>query len=303
VERIADTRATVLLNGETGVGKEILARSIHGMSSRLHKSFVAVNCGSLPADLVESELFGHERGAFTDAKQLRQGRFELADQGTLFLDEIDSLSPKAQVSLLRVLQEGRFERVGGHQPIACDVRVIAASNRNLAELVERGEFRKDLFFRLNVVPLHIPPLRERRDDIVPLVKMLLRRFADRYQTEVKEVSPAAMRCLEEHAWPGNVRELENVLERSFLFSEGSVIQRISFDLAPRLGHVPVNETADLRQLKKNAADEVERRVLESLQEQTNGDVRAMAAALNLTQRAIYQKLSHHGLGTAREAKS
>lgn len=303
VERIADTRATVLLNGETGVGKEILARSIHGMSSRLNQSFVAVNCGSLPADLVESELFGHERGAFTDAKQQRQGRFELADQGTLFLDEVDSLSPKAQVSLLRVLQEGRFERVGGHQPIACDVRVIAASNRNLAELVERGEFRKDLFFRLNVVPLHIPPLRERREDIAPLVKMLLRRFADRYQTAVKELSPAAMRCLEEHAWPGNVRELENVLERSFLFSEGSVIQRISFDLAPRLGHVPLNERADLRQLKKNAADEIERRVLESLQEQTSGDVRAMAAALNLTQRAIYQKLSHHGLGTTREAKS
>lgn len=183
------------------------------------------------------------------------------------------------------------------------MRVIAASNRNLAELVEHGEFRKDLFFRLNVVPLHIPPLRERREDIAPLVKMLLRRFADRYQTAVKELSPAAMRCLEEHAWPGNVRELENVLERSFLFSEGPVIQRISFDLAPRLGHVPLNETADLRQLKKNAADEVERRVLESLQEQTSGDVRAMAAALNLTQRAIYQKLSHHGLGTTREAKS
>ena len=303
VERIADTRATVLLSGETGVGKEILARSIHGMSSRLNQSFVAVNCGSLPADLVESELFGHERGAFTDAKQQRQGRFELANQGTLFLDEIDSLSPKAQVSLLRVLQEGRFERVGGHQPIACDVRVIAASNRNLAELVERGEFRKDLFFRLNVVPLHIPPLRDRREDIAPLVKMLLRRFADRYQTEVKEVSPAAMRCLEEHAWPGNVRELENVLERSFLFAEGPVIQRISLDLTPRLGHVPVNETADLRQLKKNAADEVERRILESLLEQTNGDVRGVAAALSLTQRAIYQKLSYHGLGAGHEAKN
>jgi DNA-binding NtrC family response regulator len=303
VERIADTRATVLLSGETGVGKEVLARSIHGMSSRLHKPFVAVNCGSLPAELVESELFGHERGAFTDAKQQRQGRFELADQGTLFLDEVDSLSPKAQVSFLRVLQEGRFERVGGHQPIACDVRVIAASNRQLADLVERGEFRKDLFFRLNVVPLHIPPLRERHDDIAPLVKMLLRRFADRYQTEVKEVSPAAMRCLEEHAWPGNVRELENVLERSFLFAEGPVIQRISLDLAPLLGYVPVNEAANLRQLKKNASDEVERRILESLQEQTNGDVRAMAAALNLTQRAIYQKLSHHGLGTGHEQKS
>lgn len=303
VEKVADTRATVLLSGETGVGKEIVARSIHGMSSRLQQPFVAVNCGSLPAELVESELFGHERGAFTDAKQQRQGRFEIADHGTLFLDEVDSLSPKAQVSLLRVLQEGRFERVGGHKPIACDVRVIAASNRNLAELVECGEFRRDLFFRLNVVQLHIPPLRERRDDIAPLVRILLRRFADRYQSDIKEVSPAAMRCLEEYAWPGNVRELENVLERSFLFADGPVIQRISLDLVPDLDKTPISADANLRKLKKKAADEVERRVLESLLEQTNGDVRAIASALKLTQRAIYQKLSHHGLVAGRGIKS
>jgi len=303
VERIADTRATVLLCGETGVGKEIVAKAIHGMSSRLRRPFIAVNCGSLPAELVESELFGHERGAFTDAKQQRQGRFELADRGTLFLDEVDSLSPKAQVSLLRVLQEGQFERVGGHEPISCDVRVIAASNRNLSELVERGEFRKDLFFRLNVVPLHIPPLRERRNDIAPLVRMLLRKFAERYQTEAKEVAPEAMRRLEQHSWPGNVRELENVLERSFLFAEGPVIGRICLDLIPHPDLGPVSEAVDLRELKKNAADEVERRILESLLTKTNGDVHAMAKTLNLTQRAIYQKLSYHKLSTSGRAVS
>jgi DNA-binding NtrC family response regulator len=299
VQKIADTRATVLLSGETGVGKEVLAKSIHGMSSRLGKPFVAVNCGSLPAELVESELFGHEQGAFTDAKQLRRGRFEISDGGTLFLDEVDSLSPKAQVSLLRVLQEGRFERVGGHRSIACNVRVIAASNRALSPLVEQGEFRKDLYFRLNVVPLHIPALRERREDIAPLVKMLLERFAERYQSPLCEVTPGAMRILEEYHWPGNIRELENVLERSFLFADDQVIRNISLDLVPRITG-ELSGSIDLRELKKQASDEVERRVIQASLEQNSGDVRAVAQALGMTTRAIYQKLSYHGFGNNRD---
>ncbi len=299
VEKIADTRATVLLSGETGVGKEVLAKSIHGMSSRMKKPFVAINCGALPAELVESELFGHEQGAFTDAKQQRQGRFETADGGTLFLDEVDSLSPKAQVSLLRVLQEGRFERVGGHRPIACDVRVIAASNRDLDQLVERGEFRKDLFFRLNVVPLHIPPLRDRREDIMPLVKMLLRRFSERYQSQVTEVAPAAMRLLQEYHWPGNIRELENVLERSFLFAEDKAIRHISLDLAPQTGS-DGGKPVDLRELKKKAADDIERRILGEHLDRSNGNVRTVAEALGMTPRAVYQKLNYHGFGHSRE---
>jgi len=302
VEKIADTRATVLLTGETGVGKEVLARSIHGMSARLQRPFVAVNCGSLPAELVESELFGHEQGAFTDAKRQRHGRFELADGGTLFLDEVDSLSPKAQVSLLRVLQEGCFERVGGHQRIACDVRVIAASNRDLSQLVEQGEFRKDLFFRLNVVPLHIPPLRERPDDIAPLVRMLMARFAERYHSTVKEVSPQAMRCLQQHPWPGNIRELENVLERSFLFAEGALVDKVSFDLVPQ--PVPSTDSdIDLKQLKKQAADEVERRILQASLDENAGDVRAVADSLQLTPRAVYQKMNYHGFALGREPKA
>ncbi|WP_275099835.1 sigma 54-interacting transcriptional regulator [Sedimenticola hydrogenitrophicus] len=301
VEKIADTRATVLLLGETGVGKEVLAKSIHGMSSRLQMPFVAVNCGSLPAELVESELFGHEQGAFTDAKHQRQGRFELADGGTLFLDEVDSLSPKAQVSLLRVLQEGRFERVGGHRSVACDVRVIAASNRDLSQLVEQGEFRRDLFFRINVVPLHIMPLRERREDIAPLVKMLLVRFSERYQSPVKEVSPEAMRILEGHHWPGNIRELENVLERTFLFADGHVIRHINLDLVPQTSR-EVGTSIDLRELKKKAADEVERRILHEHLDRNNGDVGAVADALGMTPRAVYQKLNYHGFDNGRKAK-
>jgi DNA-binding NtrC family response regulator len=299
VEKIADTRATVLLTGETGVGKEVLAKAIHGMSSRLNQPFVAVNCGSLPAELVESELFGHEQGAFTDAKQRRRGRFEIADGGTLFLDEVDSLSPKAQVALLRVLQEGCFERVGGHESIACDVRVIAASNRDLSLLVERGEFREDLFFRLNVVPLHIPPLRERREDIAPLVRMLLERFSDRYGSPIREVAPSAMRTLEEYHWPGNIRELENVLERSYLFTEGDVLRNINLDLVPRI-QTASDRKVDLRQLKKQAADEVERRILQSCLERGNGDVQAVAKALGISTRAVYQKLSYHGLNSQQE---
>jgi len=295
VEKIADTRATVLLLGETGAGKEVLAKSIHSMSSRLDKPFVAVNCGSLPAELVETELFGHEQGAFTDAKRQRQGRFELAHGGTLFLDEVDSLSPKAQVSLLRVLQEGQFERVGGHCPIICDVRVIAASNRDLSLLVEQGEFRKDLYFRLNVVPLHIPPLRERREDLAPLVKTLLQRFSERYKSHPIEISPEAMRCLEKYHWPGNIRELENVLERAFLFADGHVIHNINLDLAPRTTEGD-GKILDLRELKRRAADEVERRYLEASMADHNGDVQSVAVALGMSSRAIYQKLNYHGLG-------
>ncbi len=301
VEKIADTRATVLLTGETGVGKEVLAKSIHCMSSRIQQPFIAVNCGSLPADLVESELFGHEQGAFTDAKHQRCGRFELADGGTLFLDEVDSLTPRAQVTLLRALQEGRFERLGGHKPISCDVRVIAASNRDLLELVESGEFRKDLFFRLNVVPLHIAPLRKRREDIVPLVKMLLQRFAQRYQTDSKQVSPTAMQHLEQHDWPGNIRQLENVLERSFLFAEGEIIEHISFDLTPQT-LVKGSDNLDLRQLKKKAADEVEKNILEASMSTHHGDVRLVADALNMTPRSVYQKLTYHGFSTQKTMK-
>ncbi len=294
VETIAPTRVPVLISGETGVGKEVIARAIHAMSPRRDAPFIAVNCGSIPLELVETELFGHEAGAYTDAKTAREGRFERADKGTLFLDEVDSLSPKAQVSLLRVLQEYRFERVGGKKLIACDARVIAATNLDLTEAVAAGRFRRDLFYRLNVVSLHIPPLRERPDDLVPLANQLLERFASRYQTDRKSLTNAAIATLYEHDWTGNVRELENVLERSFLFSEDRVIHRIFFDLLPasptELGRVP-----NIKDAKKQAADRVECQILQQALQHYAGKVDEVAAFLNLSTRAVYQKMQYHEL--------
>lgn len=294
VETVAPTRVPVLISGETGVGKEIIARSIHAMSTRNDAPFIAVNCGSIPHELVETELFGHEAGAYTDAKTAKEGRFERANKGTLFLDEVNSLSLKAQVSLLRVLQENRFERVGGTKLTNCDVRVIAASNHDLSELVEAGQFRRDLFYRLNVVPLYIPPLRERPEDMRPLIQLLMERFAKRYQSDVKTLTSSAMNILLEHSWIGNVRELENVLERSFLFTEGKVIHSIFFDLLPGSMVTP-NKLPNIKMAKKRAADKVEKQILEQALLQYRGKVDDIAHFLNLSPRAVYQKLQHHGL--------
>jgi len=294
VEIVAPTRVPVLISGETGVGKEIIARSIHAMSPRRDAPFIAVNCGSIPLELVETELFGHEAGAFTDAKTAREGRFERADKGTLFLDEINSLPLKAQVTLLRVLQENKYERIGGKKLIPCDIRIIAATNHDLSELVETGQFRRDLFYRLNVVPLYIPPLRERPEDMRPLVQLMMERFGKRYQTEVKMLTSSATNILLEHDWTGNVRELENVLERSFLFTEGKIIHRIFFDLTPDSALI-TNKIPNIKLAKKRAADKVEKQILEQALQQFNGKVEDIAGFLNLSTRAVYQKLKHHNI--------
>jgi len=292
IEIVAPTRAPILINGETGVGKEIIARSIHAMSTRHDSPFIAVNCGSIPAELVETELFGHEAGAFTDAKIAHEGRFERADNGTLFLDEVNSLSLKAQVALLRVLQEHHFERVGGKKLIPCDVRVVAATNHDLLALVEEGKFRRDLYYRLNVVPLYIPPLRERPEDLRPLTQLMMERFAKRYQTAVKALTSSATDLLLEHQWVGNVRELENVLERSFLFTEGTVIHRIFFDQSPSSLLVR-DKLPNIKLAKKRAADKVEKQILEQALLQFGGKVEEIASFLNLSSRAVYQKLQYH----------
>jgi len=294
IEVVAPTQVPVLISGETGVGKEVVARAIHAMSPRREQPFIAVNCGSIPHNLVETELFGHEAGAFTDAKTACEGRFERANKGTLFLDEVNSLSLKAQVALLRVLQVHHFERVGGKRLISCDVRVIAATNQNLSEAIQTGQFRQDLFYRLNVVPLYIPPLRERPDDLIPLTELLLTRFAKRYQIEKKSLTTTAMNRLLAHDWVGNVRELENVLERSFLFAEDTVIHRIFFDLSPITGST-LNPIPDIKRAKKVAADKVERQILEQAIQQYSGNVETIANFLKLSKRAIYQKLHYHGL--------
>jgi PAS domain S-box-containing protein len=224
VEMIKDSDSTVLLQGESGTGKGLFAQALHSLSPRHRHPFVKVSCAALPETLLESELFGHEKGAFTGAIKDRKGRFELADKGTIFLDEIGDLSLSVQVKLLRVLQEQEFERIGGTQTIKVDVRVIAATHRDLQQLMREGKFREDLYYRLNVIPIHIPPLRERMADIPLLVEFLLDRFAAKGKGKATTLSPRAMTILMEHSWPGNVRELENVLEHAMVCSRGAVIE-------------------------------------------------------------------------------
>ena len=219
VSKVASSDSTVLISGETGTGKELVARAIHRRSPRASRGFVVVNCAAIPRDLIASELFGHEKGAFTGALQRRLGRFELADGGTIFLDEVGELAPDTQVALLRVLQEREFERVGGQDPIRVDVRVIAATNRDLAEAVAEGTFRQDLYYRLNVFPLEMPPLRERQDDIAVLVEYFINRYARKAGKTIRRVSKRTLDLLKSYPWPGNVRELQNVIERSVIVSD------------------------------------------------------------------------------------
>jgi len=223
IERVARTSSTVLIQGESGTGKELIARAIHFSSPRAGQRFLSVNCGAMPEALLESELFGHERGAFTGAVRDKKGLFQEADRGTLFLDEISEMTPTMQVKLLRALQEKVVRRVGGNLEEPVDVRIVAATNQVLAERLQRGEFREDLYYRINVIPIQLPPLRERREDIPLLVGFFLQKFSDQMGVPVKRISAEAMRMLEGYAWPGNVRELENLIERALALSTAAVL--------------------------------------------------------------------------------
>ena len=245
IEKVAPTKATVLITGDSGTGKELIARAIHYNSPRKEQPFISVNCGALPETLLESELFGHEKGAFSGAVSQRKGRFELAHEGTLFLDEISEMSPPLQVKLLRILQEMEFERVGGSQTLKVDVRIVAASNRNLKEDAANGHFRSDLYYRLNVVHVYLPPLRERPDDLPLLVNHFLAKYSKENNQEMISISSGAMERILDYHWPGNVRELENVIERAIILSDR---QEIQFkDLPPDLrepGAAPVTVTQE-----------------------------------------------------------
>jgi two-component system nitrogen regulation response regulator NtrX len=234
------TSGRVLISGENGTGKELVARAIHHESPRADRPFVAVNCAAIPENLIESELFGHERGSFTGATTQKRGQFEQADGGTLFLDEIGDMSLNTQAKVLRALQEQQFHRVGGNKLIKVDVRVIAASNKNLAKEIERGSFREDLFYRLNVLPIQVPPLRERKDDIPPLVRHFLRAHADEQGLKAKEITPEALEVLQNYEWPGNIRELRNLIERLMIMVQGAVIEasHATAFLQSRSGAVP-----------------------------------------------------------------
>ena len=232
IAQVAPSSATVLVRGESGTGKELVARAIHYSSPRRDYPFIAVNCAALPENLIESELFGHEKGAFSGAVQQRKGRFELAQQGTIFLDEIGDIAPAVQVRLLRVLQERTFERVGGTDSIEIDIRVIAATARNLEDAISSSQFREDLFYRLNVFPIHMPPLRHRRSDIMLLADFFLRRYCQLYDKQIKRISTEAINMMMAYHWPGNVRELENCIERAVLTSTDEVVH--GYTLPPSL---------------------------------------------------------------------
>jgi len=232
IKKVSDTDATVLIFGKTGVGKELIAKAIHQNSRRADKPFIIVNISALSESLLPSELFGHEKGAFTNAGKEKIGRFEMAHMGTIFLDEIGDLSSEAQVKLLRVLQEGEFERVGGTQTIHSDFRLIAATNRNLPDMVARGNFRSDLFYRINIFPIEIPPLRERKEDIPSLAFYFLQKYAAKHQKEVPEICGYEIKKLLEYSWPGNIRELEHIIERSLILSENEEFLIPDFEIAP-----------------------------------------------------------------------
>src|SRR6266571_3856710 len=223
VERVAPTDSTVLIQGETGTGKELIARAIHNLSMRCGRPFIKLNCAAIPFDLLESELFGHERGAFTGAIAQKIGRFELADKGTLFLDEVGDIPPALQPKLLRVLQEQEFERLGSTRTHQVDVRLVAATNRNLVDMVKRNEFRSDLYYRLNVFPITLPPLRERREDIPALVEHFVEIYTHRMDKQIEHIPPETMSALVSYQWPGNIRELQNFIERSVILTSGNVL--------------------------------------------------------------------------------
>lgn len=292
VAQVSNSNATVLIRGESGTGKEMIAHVIHYNSLRKDGPFIRVNCAALPESLIESELFGHEKGAFTGAIAERKGRFELAHGGTLFLDEIGDLSPLTQVKLLRALQEREIERVGSSKSISVDVRVIAATNRNLEELMAQGKFREDLFYRLNVFPIHVPPLRERKSDITLLVDHFIEKYNERHQKNVKRIASTAINLLMSYHWPGNIRELENTIERAVLLSTEGVI--MAHHLPPTLQSAQSSKTEMFSDLEKRL-DQIEKDMILDALKATHGNYSKAAKLLGLTERKMGLRIKKFGL--------
>jgi two-component system NtrC family response regulator len=290
IRRVARTDVTVLISGESGTGKELIARALHAQSPRRERPFAAINCGAIPETLVESELFGLEMGSFTGAHAQRKGRLEMADGGTVFLDEIAELPPAIQVKLLRVLQERQFERVGGRALLQLDVRILAATNRNAEQAMRDGKFREDLYYRLAAVSIHIPPLRERLDDLRALASHFLERFAAEYRVRVRHFSAEALAALDTYAWPGNVRELENRIKRAVLMAQRPRITAADLGLAEGYAVSAVGSLKDAR-------DAVERNLLISALRRYRGNVSRAAAAVQISRTAFHQLLTKHGIDT------
>ena len=289
VERIGPADANVLITGENGTGKEVIARALHSISARSSKPLVSLNAGALAEGVFESELFGHVRGAFTDAKADRAGRFELADGGTLFLDEIANVPLNLQPKLLRVLETGEFERVGSSKSQKADVRVLSATNADLNAEVSQGRFRQDLLFRLNTVEVHLPPLCDRREDILPLAEHFLRQHREHYRRPIEGFSPEAIDALRRHSWPGNVRELDHVVERAVLLTSGNTIS--AFDLALR----SAGDASVSARLEELSLEEVERLLIRKALSRFDGNANRAAEALGLSRSALYRRLQKYGL--------
>ncbi len=302
---VAHSNASVLITGENGTGKELVARSIHFHSPRKDRPFVEVNCAAIPEELIESELFGHEKGAFTGAVSQKKGKFDLADSGTLFLDEIGDMSLKTQAKILRILQERKFERVGGNRTIEVDVRIIAATNKVLEEEIRAGSFREDLFYRLNVVPFTVPPLRERQQDIQPLVGHFLDMFCRREGVDHKTITPEAMEALKGYAWPGNVRELKNVMERLVIMTPGTTVDInhlpdsiVSGELQREGGAGRLDCVLELGTLRE-AREEFEKEFILQKLEENNWNISKTAEAIELERSNLYRKLKTYGIGVKR----
>ncbi|MBN2736146.1 MAG: nif-specific transcriptional activator NifA [Spirochaetales bacterium] len=283
VAHVAKSETNVLIRGESGTGKELIANAIHFNSLRAQKPFVKVNCGALPESVIESELFGHERGAFTGAVSTRKGRFELAEGGTIFLDEIGDITPATQIKLLRVLQEKEFERVGGMQTIKVNVRVIAATNRNLEEMISENKFREDLYYRINVFPIHIPPLRERKTDILLLADYFVKKYAKSNNKDIKRISTPTIDMLMAYHWPGNVRELENCIERAVILSVDDVLH--SHHLPPSLQTAEASRTRPSSNLNE-ALDNFEKELILEALKATRGNMAKAARNLGITERIM-----------------
>jgi DNA-binding NtrC family response regulator len=303
IRKVARTQATVLIQGESGTGKELVARALYRQSPRATAPFIKVNCAAIPENLIESEFFGHEKGAFTGAMTKREGRFELAHGGTILLDEISEISPTVQAKLLRVLQERELERVGGNRTIKVDVRVISTTNRHLEESVERKEFRQDLFFRLNVVPMVVAPLRERKEDIPLLAEQFRQRFARKHGIEVVGISPNCMSALVDHSWPGNVRELQNVLERAvILCSEGGVLETSHLGMTAQSGAPSAGAALPFAAMPSSAEEdggkfqtlsEIEKRHILAALHRSKGNRTHAAKMLDISIRTLRNKLNEY----------
>jgi len=292
VQMVGKTNSTVLIRGESGVGKELVADAIHMASTRADKPFVKVNCSALPESLIESELFGHEKGAFTGAETQRKGRFELADKGTIFLDEIGDIPLSAQVKILRIIQQRQFERLGGTQTISTDVRIIAATNRNLEEMIKDGEFREDLYYRINVFPIFIPSLRERRNDIPLLVDHFIEKFNKENNSKIKRITTSALNMLMVYSWPGNIRELENCIERACILSTDNVIH--SYNLPPSL------QTADSTNTSAKGGmmytvEQVEQQLIREALTTTKGNIVKAAENLKITERMLGTRIKKYNI--------